>query len=58
VRLRDQAREKREAKKIQEQLYEQYIEQVNIYQPAERDLDQSEERPQTILELGDKNRMR
>lgn len=58
VRLRDAAREKREAKKIQEQLYEQYIEQVNMYQPAERDAGHSEERPHTILELGDQNRMR
>jgi len=49
---RGKEREKKEVRNIQDELYHNYIENPQVYRPAERDTDVYEEGPQTVLEMG------
>lgn len=51
-----QNRSQKESKSIQDALYKNYVEEVNLYQPPERDNDHNY-KPETVLSL-DENRMK
>ena len=57
INRRGQEREKKQNRSIQEQLYQNYVENPQIYRPAEKDYEVTEG-PQTVLEMGGKNNMK
>ena len=49
---RGKERQKKEVRSMQEELYQNYVENPQVYRPAERDQIEEIEGPQTVLEMG------